>query len=52
MLPGRPEPHQYEIANVTPYRVHQRCAPRMRVGRFLLAGDAAHLNNPMGGYGE
>jgi 2-polyprenyl-6-methoxyphenol hydroxylase-like FAD-dependent oxidoreductase len=33
------------------YQKHQRCAPRFRVGRALLAGDAAHLNSPAGGQG-
>lgn len=33
------------------YRVHQRVAERFRVGRVLLAGDAAHINNPAGGMG-
>ena len=33
------------------YHKHQRCAPRFRVGRALLAGDAAHLNSPAGGQG-
>ncbi|KAK5261492.1 hypothetical protein LTR40_002157 [Exophiala xenobiotica] len=46
-LPGKPEPEQYTLHNVTPYSIHQRCAEKMRVGRILLAGDAAHLNNPM-----
>ncbi len=36
---------------VAPYRVHDRCAERFRVGRVLLAGDAAHLVNPIGGLG-
>ena len=36
---------------VAPYRVHDRCAERFRVGRALLAGDAAHLVNPIGGLG-
>ncbi|WP_374408094.1 FAD-dependent oxidoreductase [Pelagerythrobacter sp.] len=35
----------------TIYRVHQRVAKNFRVGRALLAGDAAHLNNPLGGFG-
>ena len=33
------------------YRVHQRVASRFRNGRVLLAGDAAHINNPIGGFG-
>jgi 2-polyprenyl-6-methoxyphenol hydroxylase-like FAD-dependent oxidoreductase len=36
---------------VSPYRVHDRCTERFRVGRVLLAGDAAHLINPIGGLG-
>ena len=35
----------------TLYRVHQRVADRFRQGRVLLIGDAAHLNNPLGGFG-
>ena len=35
----------------TVYRVHQRVARSFRHGRILLAGDAAHLNNPLGGLG-
>lgn len=35
----------------TLYRVHQRVAKSFRHGRVLLAGDAAHLNNPLGGFG-
>ena len=48
ILPG-PEP--YRIDNFSPYRVHERCASRFRVGRVLLAGDAAHACNPCGGLG-
>jgi 3-(3-hydroxy-phenyl)propionate hydroxylase len=33
------------------YRVHQRVADAFRVGRVFLAGDAAHVNNPVGGLG-
>ena len=33
------------------YNVHQRIAARFRVGRIYLAGDASHLNNPIGGLG-
>jgi 3-(3-hydroxy-phenyl)propionate hydroxylase len=35
----------------TVYRVHQRVARTYRQGRVLLIGDAAHLNNPLGGFG-
>ncbi len=35
----------------TLYRVHQRVAKNFHHGRVLLAGDAAHLNNPLGGFG-
>lgn len=46
-LPGNPTPDQYKIVNFAPYRVHQRCVEKMKVGRFLLAADAAHLCNPL-----
>jgi 3-(3-hydroxy-phenyl)propionate hydroxylase len=45
------KPAPYEIVHRTIYRVHQRVAKRYRVGRAFLAGDAAHLNNPLGGMG-
>lgn len=35
----------------TIYRVHQRVAERWRDGRAIIIGDAAHLNNPLGGFG-
>ena len=41
----------YEIRHRTLYRVHQRVAETFRKGRILLAGDAAHINNPLGGMG-
>ena len=47
ILPGHPEPDQYQIKNLALFQMHQRCVDRMRVGRVLLAGDAAHLCNPM-----
>src|ERR1700722_8644893 len=40
-----------DIAHVTLYRVHQRVAQTFRIGRAFLAGDAAHINNPLGGMG-
>jgi 3-(3-hydroxy-phenyl)propionate hydroxylase len=33
------------------YAVHQRVAKSFRKGRVLLCGDAAHVNNPIGGLG-
>jgi 3-(3-hydroxy-phenyl)propionate hydroxylase len=41
----------YEVRHKVIYRVHQRVASEWRVGRVLLAGDAAHLNNPLGAFG-
>ena len=41
----------YEIAHVTLYKVHQRVARSFQIGRVFLAGDAAHINNPLGGMG-
>ena len=41
----------YELVWVSAYRFHQRCVPRMRVGRVLLAGDAAHVMSPFGARG-
>jgi 3-(3-hydroxy-phenyl)propionate hydroxylase len=40
-----------ETSHRTVYRVHQRVADTYRQGRVLLMGDAAHLNNPLGGFG-
>ena len=45
--PGTPAP----VEHVTLYRVHQRVASQFRRGRTFLAGDAAHINNPLGGMG-
>ena len=45
------KPTAYEVAHRTIYRVHQRVADRFRVGRAVLVGDAAHINNPLGGMG-
>ena len=47
-----PQDNPYEIHHRTLYKVHQRVAETYRVGRrVLLAGDAAHVNNPLGGMG-
>jgi len=45
------KPTPYEVVHRTLYRVHQRVATQYRVGRVFLAGDAAHINNPLGGMG-
>ena len=42
---------RYEIAHVTLYKVHQRVAKTFQQGRAFLVGDAAHINNPLGGMG-
>ncbi len=41
----------FTIESVSIYSVHQRVASTFRLGRVLLVGDAAHINNPMGGMG-
>ena len=44
-------PERYEVPYRGIYRVHQRVAKEWRAGRVVLAGDAAHLNNPLGAFG-
>jgi len=46
-----PTDDPYEVVAYSPYRMHQRVADTMRLGRVLLIGDAAHLTNPTGGLG-
>jgi 2-polyprenyl-6-methoxyphenol hydroxylase-like FAD-dependent oxidoreductase len=46
-----PSPEPYEIVHRNLYVTHQRVAETFRKGRVLLAGDAAHVNNPIGGMG-
>jgi 3-(3-hydroxy-phenyl)propionate hydroxylase len=45
------KPGDYEIPYHALYAVHQRVAASFNRGRVLLAGDAAHVNNPIGGMG-
>jgi 3-(3-hydroxy-phenyl)propionate hydroxylase len=46
-----PSSRPYEIVHRNLYVTHQRVASTFRKGRVLLAGDAAHVNNPIGGMG-
>ena len=46
-----PRAEPYKIAHRSLYPVHQRVAKNFRHGRVVLAGDAAHINNPLGGMG-
>lgn len=46
-----PRGTRYDIQVRAIYRSHQRVAATYRKGRAFLAGDAAHLNNPIGGMG-
>jgi 3-(3-hydroxy-phenyl)propionate hydroxylase len=46
-----PASEPYSIVHTNLYTVHQRVADTYRRGRALLAGDAAHVNNPLGGMG-
>ncbi|HKE46289.1 MAG TPA: NAD(P)/FAD-dependent oxidoreductase [Steroidobacteraceae bacterium] len=46
-----PEGRRWELDRANSYRVHQRSASQYRVGRVMLAGDAAHATNPIGGMG-
>jgi hypothetical protein len=54
-LPSRVEALLGSGPFVTPwvslFRTHARRAPRFRLGRVMLVGDAAHLNSPAGGQG-
>ena len=40
-----------DVRWVSRFRFHRRSSPRMRVGRVVLAGDAAHVHPPAGGQG-
>lgn len=46
-----PRQERYDIVHTGIYKVHQRVATTFRQGRLLLAGDAAHVNNPLGAMG-
>jgi 3-(3-hydroxy-phenyl)propionate hydroxylase len=46
-----PKAGPYPVFHRNIYNVHQRVAASFRKGRVFLAGDAAHINNPLGGLG-
>jgi 3-(3-hydroxy-phenyl)propionate hydroxylase len=46
-----PKRGRYDVEYVNVYGAHQRVAASFRRGRMLLAGDSAHVNNPIGGMG-
>jgi 3-(3-hydroxy-phenyl)propionate hydroxylase len=46
-----PKRGPYPVVHRNIYHVHQRVAASFRKGRVFLAGDAAHVNNPLGGLG-
>ena len=46
-----PKEGRYKVVHRNLYNVHQRVAASFRKGRVFLAGDAAHVNNPLGGLG-
>jgi 3-(3-hydroxy-phenyl)propionate hydroxylase len=46
-----PTDRPYEVVHKTAYRVHERVVDKYLDARIFLAGDAAHLNNPLGGMG-
>jgi len=46
-----PKRGDYDVPYHALYAVHQRVAATFNTGRVLLAGDSAHVNNPIGGMG-
>lgn len=50
-LLGAGEGEAVKTNHRTIYNVHQRVAEKFDHGRVMLVGDAAHLNNPLGGFG-
>lgn len=46
-----PKAGAYPVFHRNIYNVHQRVAAAFRKGRVFLAGDSAHVNNPLGGLG-
>ena len=46
-----PRPSDHTVVRASVYKMHQLLASTMHRGRCFLAGDAAHINNPIGGLG-
>ncbi|MDV8069127.1 FAD-dependent monooxygenase [Rhodococcus sp. IEGM 1366] len=46
-----PQPSRYDVPHASIYKVNMRAAATFASGHILLAGDAAHVNNPLGGMG-
>ena len=46
-----PTGKDFDIVGSNLYVVHQRVAKKFRIGRAILAGDAAHVNSPIGAMG-
>ncbi|MEH1029515.1 NAD(P)/FAD-dependent oxidoreductase [Micromonospora profundi] len=51
LLGGTPDARELPLSQHQTYRSHQRLAESFRIGRVLLAGDAAHLSSTTGGMG-
>ncbi|MFJ9542774.1 FAD-dependent oxidoreductase [Streptomyces sp. NPDC101225] len=43
---GLPDGIDQTVESWSAFRVHERAAERLRAGRVILAGDAAHVTNP------
>jgi 3-(3-hydroxy-phenyl)propionate hydroxylase len=46
-----PRDAPYDIVSARLFTIHQRVATAFRKGRAILAGDAAHVNSPIGAMG-
>ncbi|CAM1501267.1 Fc.00g104290.m01.CDS01 [Cosmosporella sp. VM-42] len=46
-----PRPSDHIVVRKSVYKMHQLLASTMHRGRCFLAGDSAHINNPIGGLG-
>lgn len=46
-----PADQEFTLVNFSLYKMHQLVASTMRRGNCFLAGDSAHINNPIGGLG-